>query len=118
MLGGLIELAQASSHDLRIERARIPLAVEARAACEVFEIDPYWTLAEGALIVTVLPPFAAAARAALAERGILAAEVGEVVRGSGNVWLTEADGTVRTLTTAEPDPYWAAYTRALAEGWQ
>ncbi len=118
VLGGLTELARACGHDLRIERARIPLSPEARAACEIYGIDPYWTLAEGALIVTVLPAFAAAVRAALAERGIVAAEVGEVVRGSGKLWLTEPDGTVRTIAEAEPDPYWEAYGRAVAEGWE
>ena len=118
VLGGLLELAMACGHDLRVERARIPLLPEVRAACEVFGIDPYWTLAEGALIVTGPPDFAAAARAALADRGIAAAEVGEVMRGSGNLWLTDPDGKVRTLTQAEPDPYWEAYGRALAEGWR
>ena len=118
VLGGLVELAHACGHDLRVERARIPLAAEARAACEVFGIEPYWSLAEGALIVTALPAAAAAVREALLERGIVAAEIGEVLRGSGNLWLTEADGKVRTLTEAEPDPYWEAYGRAVAEGWQ
>jgi hydrogenase maturation factor len=117
VLGGLLELAKASGHDLRIERARIPLMTEARAACAIYGIDPYWTLAEGALIATVNPAQAAAVRAALADRKILAAEVGEVVRGSGKLWLTEPDGTVRTITEAEPDPYWEAYARAVAEGW-
>jgi len=117
VLGGLLELARACGHDLRIERARIPLTPEARAACEIYGIDPYWTLAEGALIVAVIPAQAAAVRSALAQRGIAAAEVGEVVKGSGKLWLTEPDGAVRTLTEPEPDPYWEAYGRAVAEGW-
>jgi hydrogenase maturation factor len=117
VLGGLIELARACGHDLRVERARIPLSPEARAACEIYGIDPYWTLAEGALIVTVIAEQAAAVRAALAQRGIAAAEVGEVMKGSGKLWLTEPDGAVRTLAEPEPDPYWEAYGRAVAEGW-
>jgi len=117
VLGGLLELTRACGHDLRIERARIPLTPEARAACEIYGIDPYWTLAEGALIVTVIPAQAAAVRAALAQRGIAAAEVGEVMKGSGKLWLTEPDGAVRTLMEPEPDPYWEAYGRAVAEGW-
>jgi hydrogenase maturation factor len=117
VLGGLLELARASGHDLRVERAKIPLSTEARAACEVYGIDPYWTLAEGALIVTVAPAQAAAVRAAMADRKIMAAEVGEVMSGKGKLWLTDPDGTVRTITEAEPDPYWEAYGRAVAEGW-
>ena len=117
VLGGLIELARASGHDLRIERARIPLSDEARAACEVFGIDPWWTLAEGALIATVIPSSAAHVLAALADRKIPAADVGEVMSGKGKLWLTDPDGTVRTLLEPEPDPYWAAYAHAVAEGW-
>jgi hydrogenase maturation factor len=118
VLGGLLELAKASSHDLRVERARIPLAAEARAACEAWGgIDPYWTLSEGTLIAAVRPAHVAAALAALAEGGIAAAEVGEIMTGSGRLWLTEPDGSVRKLDAPEPDPYWPAYDRAVREGW-
>ena len=117
VLGGLIELAHATGHDLRIEQARIPLAAEARAACEVFGIDPYWALSEGTLIATVRPEQAIEAVAALAEVEIAAAIVGEVVRGSGKLWLTRAKGEVETLERPEPDPYWPAYARAVREGW-
>jgi len=117
VLGGLVELARACGHDLRIERARIPVPPEACAACAAFGIDPYWTLSEGALIVCARATHALAVLAALAEAGIAAVELGEVVRGSGVVWLTEPDGRVMTLAEPEPDPYWAAYARAVRERW-
>ena len=60
VLGGLVELARACGHDLRIERAHIPLAPEVRIACEVLGVDPYTSLAEGALIVCVRPAHAGA----------------------------------------------------------
>jgi hydrogenase maturation factor len=56
--------------------------------------------------------------AALAGEGIVAADVGEVLKGSGRVWIAEADGSVTTLDEPAPDPYWAAYARALREGWE
>jgi hydrogenase expression/formation protein HypE len=118
VLGGLLELAKACGHDLRVEAARIPLTATTRAACEAWgDIDPYWTLSEGSLIVTVRPAFSAAALAAFAESGIPAAEVGEVMSGRGRLWLTAPDGAVRTIDAPEPDPYWAAYDRAVREGW-
>jgi hydrogenase maturation factor len=118
VLGGLLELARASGHDLRVERARIPLSATARAACEAWGgIDPGWTLSEGTLIAAVRPGRAAALVAALGEAGIPAAEVGEVMDGSGGLWLTEDGGRVRTLDHPEPDPYWPAYDRAVREGW-
>lgn len=116
--GGLVELARACGHDLRIERARIPLAPEVRVACEVLGVDPYTTLAEGALLVTTKPEYADAVIAALRDDGIGAARIGEVVSGRGRVWLDEPDGTVATLDEPAPDPYWAAYGRAVREGWK
>ncbi len=118
VLGGLVELAKACGHDLRVERARIPLAPEVRVACDVLGVDPYTTLAEGALLVGAKPDRAAAVLAALAEEGIVAADIGEVMKGSGKVWLAEPDGAVLTFDTPAPDPYWAAYARALREGWE
>jgi hydrogenase maturation factor len=117
VLGGLVELAHAVRLDLRIERAKIRVSVEARAACAAFAIDPYWTTSEGTLILCVRPAHAVAVVAALAAAGIPACDAGEVVRGTGTLWLTEPDGAVATLTQAEPDPWWPAYARAVREGW-
>jgi len=118
VLGGLIELAHASGHDLRIERAKIPISEEARAACAAWGgIDPYWALSEGTLIATVRPAYRDAALAALADAKIAAAEVGEVMPGHGTLWLTDPDGKVAKLVEPEPDPYWPAYDRAVREKW-
>jgi len=118
VLGGLLELARACGHDLAVERGRIPLAPEARAACAVFGTDPYWTLSEGTLIAAVRPTHAPAVLAALADAGIAAAEVGEVVPGAGVLRLAEPDGRRLVLVEPEADPYWPAYVRAVAEGWE
>lgn len=117
VLGGLVELARGSGHDLRVERARIPLAPEAEAACATFGIDPWWALSEGTLIATVVAGRAKEVLALLAEEGIAAADVGEVLAGEGVLWLTTPEG-VRQIREPEPDPYWAAYERAVREGWK
>ncbi len=118
VLGGLLELARACGHDLAVERARIPLSPEARAACAVFDTDPYWTLSEGALVATARPDRAAAVCEALAAADIPAAEVGEVVPGRGVLRLAEPDGTTSVFAEPLADPYWPAYARAVAEGWE
>jgi hydrogenase maturation factor len=119
VLGALLELAQACGHDLSIERERIPLTAEARGACAALGgIDPYWTLAEGALIATVRPGEVVEALTALTDVGIVAAEVGVVVPGSGRLLLREPSGAARAITEPEPDPYWPAYERAVREGWE
>jgi hydrogenase expression/formation protein HypE len=115
--GGLVEAARACGCDLRIERARIPISDEARAACETFEIDPWWALSEGTLIAFVRPGRAEAVLRELHGAGIEAVLAGEAVKGAGIVWMTEADGQVTRIETTRPDPYWPAYERAVREGW-
>src|SRR5205823_13141721 len=98
VFGGLLELARACGGDLRVERARIPLAAEARAACEAWgAIDPYWTLSEGTLIAALKPERVPEALDALAGEGILAAEIGEIVPGSGRLTVLEPEGAVTTI---------------------
>jgi hydrogenase expression/formation protein HypE len=118
VLGGLAELARAAQCDLRVERERIPLSLEARAACAAFEIDPYTALSEGTLLVAVRPEHADRVRSAFVASEIEAAEVGEFVRGPGIVWWAEPEGRATRIETAPPDPYWPAYERAIREGWE
>jgi len=119
VLGGLIELAKACGHDLSVARARIPVSDVARGACEAMGgLDPYWTLAEGALIATVAPGSAVAALTALTDLGLEAAEIGAVVPGSGKLRVSEPSGAVRVIAEPEPDPWWPAYARAVKEGWR
>jgi len=118
VLGGLVELAHGAGADLRVERARIPLAPEAEAACATFGIDPWWALSEGTLIATVTAAHVGDVLAQLADEGIAAADVGEVMAGGGQLWLTLPDGSVEKITEPRPDPYWPAYERAVREGWK
>lgn len=114
VLGGLLELGVACGHDVRVERARIPLPREVAAACDWLGVDPYWSLAEGALIACTAPEHAAAVLAEWRADGIDGADVGEVVGGGGGrLWLAEPDGSVTRHDVPLPDPYWAAYARAI-----
>ena len=117
VMGGLIEIAQAAGVDLRVSRSALLLSDEARVACELMELDPLWTLSEGTLLLTVRPAWSLDVVHALAEEGIAAAEIGEVVRGQGSVWLTGAGGEVSRIDEPQPDGYWVAYERAVREGW-
>lgn len=117
VLGALVEVARASGHDLRVDLGRLPVSPEARAACAMFEIDPYCALSEGALIATVRAPHVEAVIAALAEEAIPCFDVGEIVRGHGIVWVTRPEGGVSRLEEPPADPYWAAYGKAIEEGW-
>jgi hydrogenase maturation factor len=118
VLGALVELARSAACDLRVERGKIPLSAEARAACSMFGVDPYRTLSEGSLIAAVRPNRIEAVLEALASEGIAAADVGEVMPGDGALWLTEPEGSVSRIAEVPGDPYWEAYDRAMREGWK
>lgn len=71
-----------------------------------------------AQVVAAKKERAGAVLESLREDGIVARDVGEVMKGSGRVWIAEPDGRVLTLDEPAPDPYWDAYARAVREGWR
>ncbi|MCX8103312.1 MAG: AIR synthase-related protein [Candidatus Bipolaricaulota bacterium] len=117
VLGGLLELAGASSCGIRVQRQAIPIAEETKKICELFEIDPYWALSEGTLILAVVPEYVDAVRHELTKRGVVVAHVGELLPPSEGNWLIEPDGTPKRLTPLGQDPYWSGYWRAVQRGW-
>jgi hydrogenase maturation factor len=116
VLGGLLELAQACGHDVAIDRAKIPIAPETRAVCEALAIDPWWALSEGTLIATAHARDAEAVLGALDHAGIAAADVGEIVPGSGGLQVRGDDGRVERVTAPREDPWWGVWARLTAEG--
>jgi hydrogenase maturation factor len=114
VFGGLVELAKACGHDVRIERSRVPLSAAVAAACDVLGLDPYWSLSEGTLLACAAPDRAEAVLRELATDGIPAAVVGEVLAGHGRLWVAEPGGQVTTHDEPQPDPYWEAYERESA----
>lgn len=115
VFGGLVEVAEASQVGLRIEREKIIVREDVRKICELFGMDPYAAISEGTLIITVRPHKAEAVVAALAEKGIAASIVGEVVpRDEGCVLVS--NGSSEPLEHPRVDPFWAAFGRAMAEG--
>ena len=117
VLGGLLELAKACGHDVRVERSKLPLGAPVAAACAMLGVDPYWTLSEGTLIACAGRERASFVLHELAEDKIPAAVVGEVLPGKGKLWVAETDGGVSTFESPPPDPWWPAYDRAVREGW-
>jgi hydrogenase maturation factor len=100
--GGLFEMARAGGVRIEIERDAVPVQPGVRAACEFFDIDPWISISEGTLLATVDPSGVKDILAALEAEGIPAADVGEVVPGSGLV----VDGAEQDHPGR--DPFWAA----------
>jgi hydrogenase maturation factor len=114
VLGGLLEVAVASGNGMRVELDAIPLRPEVGAVCEHTGMDPYHAISEGTLIATVVPERADAFVRALADGGIDAAVVGEVLPGDrGRVLIR--DGDEEPLEHPGLDPFWAAFGAWAAE---
>ncbi|MEX2274554.1 MAG: AIR synthase family protein [Actinomycetota bacterium] len=114
VLGGLLEVADASGNGIRVELAAIPVRPEVRAVCEHVGIDPMVSISEGTLIATVVPERADAFVEALAGEGIEAAVVGTILAPEQGRILVTSDGQ-RPLTHVGLDPFWGAFGRWAAE---
>ncbi len=108
VLGGLLEIAEASGVGMVIERGAIPVRPAVRAVCDAAGMDPYAAISEGTLLLTARPAHAQRVLAALHEGGVDAAEIGEVAPGSAGRSLV-VDGRSEPLAHPGADPFWAAY---------
>lgn len=113
VLGGLVEVAQASGNGIRIEKEKIIILPEAEAVCREFGMDPYTAISEGTLIITCKPESAGEITGRLSERGILSAVVGEMTEPGKPLILTER-GVDRRLEHPRVDPFWDAFARESA----
>ena len=108
VLGGLLEVAQASGVGMRVDRDAIPVRPEVRAVCDHVGIDPYVSISEGTLIATVVAARAEPFVRALADAGVDGAVVGEVTpMESGRV--VTVGGSDRLLDHPGLDPFWGAF---------
>jgi len=85
VLEGLIEIALASRTTLDVDRDAIHVREETRAVCDALDVDPLRVLGSGALLATVGADDVDDVSNALAEEGIVAAEIGRVERGEASV---------------------------------
>ncbi len=110
VVGGLLEVADASGVGIRVDRSAIPVRPEVRTVCDHVGIDPYVSISEGTLLATVGPHRAEAFLAALTDEGIDAAIVGEITpREAGRVLETPAGR--EPLVHPGLDPFWGAFGR-------
>lgn len=110
VFGGLHEMAAAARVGMRIDQEAIPLAPDVARVCELFGMDPYVSISEGTLLLTCAPHRAATVLAVLADRGIVAARIGECTREPG-IFL-ERRGERKELEPPQCDPFWEAFDRA------
>jgi len=95
----LNELAEASGTDFRVEEADVVVHPQVQGACDMLGYDVFQVANEGKMVCIVPADQADAALAAMrADRyGSEAAIIGEVIEGTGKVFLHTAFGSTRVL---------------------
>jgi hydrogenase maturation factor len=117
LLGALYELSEASGNGLEIDSTEVIVSEEAKRVCDLFEIDPYATLSEGTLIISVKPEKAQRVLQALKSKGIRSAVIGKVTDAQEGRWI-KRKGARKALKKPSGDPYWEAYWKAQQKGWK
>jgi len=113
VLGGLYEMAHAASVGMDVDVAAIPVQNDIAKICQHFGMDPYTSISEGTLLLTCRPHRTTDVLKALADKGILAAQVG-TCSAKREVRLRES-GATRKLDHPRIDPFWEAFARAASE---
>jgi hydrogenase expression/formation protein HypE len=98
----LWELAQASNCKLVIDIESIPIPAISRKICAHFDLDPFGSIASGALLMAVVDRDAFMIRSALESSGIQCAEIGRVDDGEPEV-LRLSGSRVEGWTPPERD---------------
>jgi len=115
VIGGIYEVAQASGTGVLIYRDEIPVDEAVEKICRLFGMDPLISISEGTLIITVRPDKKGELLARLSDRGILAREVGVMLKREEGFWI-ESPGGREELEHPRIDPFWSAIDRAMREG--
>jgi hydrogenase maturation factor len=114
--GGVFELARAANLGVVLNKDAIVVEPCVREICGLFGIeDPYAAISEGTLILSCKPHASEAILAALRTKGIGASIAGELVPERSGLCILEG-GKERPLTHPVVDPFWKAFSLAMARG--
>lgn len=110
--GGLFEVAEASGVGMAVDKGAIIIQDAVAKICDLFEIDPYCSISEGSLVLTCRAHKTDEVIRRLADSGIPASLVGEVVPKAEGITYSESGRKV-TLEHPGTDPFWAAFDREI-----
>jgi hydrogenase maturation factor len=117
LTGALYELTEASNVGVEVDLSKVIVTKEAKQVCELFNLSPYSALSEGTLIATIKPEKANETQQALKDKGIESAVIGRISSRTKGKWV-KTEGKRAPLEKPAVDPYWAAYWKAVQEGWK
>ena len=103
VLGAAFEMAAASRVGIHVHADRVPVLPETAAICGCLGIDPLGLIGSGALLVAT--PHGQRATAAVAQAGVLAAEIAQFIPSER---LVTRDGRTAPLEPPAGDELWRA----------
>jgi hydrogenase expression/formation protein HypE len=115
LLGALYEMSEAAKIGLEIELSDVIVREEAKLVCDLFNVDPYSTLSEGTLIISVKSEKAQKVLQALKLKRIKSEVIGKVTDLRDGRWI-KRNGVREALKKPSVDPYWEAYWKAYQKG--
>jgi hydrogenase expression/formation protein HypE len=114
VIGGLFEIASASSVGMEIREKSFVYPIEIKMVCEAFDIDPLAAISEGSLLITVRPDRSRSLLLKLRAAGINASVVGRVTGDAKTRIIERRDGTIASLEIPKQDPFWPTFFGQLA----
>ncbi len=115
VIGGLFEMANASQVGMEIDESLFIYPPEVHMVCDYLKIDPIEAIAEGTLLISVLPQKADEVVSALKRYNIDSSVVGWVTDKNSGRFIRRVDGSKRELEIPRQDPFWPAFFRGLEQ---
>lgn len=113
VLGGIYEIVEASNVGVRVYLDKIKILEETKKVCEFFHIDPYTSISEGTLVLTVKPSMIENVINELGKKDIEAMVVGEITDLKEGRRVILKEGSEKKLEFPEEDPFWRAFFETL-----
>ncbi|MDT0687413.1 AIR synthase family protein [Autumnicola psychrophila] len=117
VLGAIYELAKASGNGAQIYNELLPIGDVQKQICDLFHIDPRYSIGAGSMIITCKKGSEQNVIARLKKEDIDCTVAGEITDIKEGIKLME-DGVNYDLPYPSEDPYWKAFFEAFNAGWK
>jgi hydrogenase expression/formation protein HypE len=117
VLGAIYELALASGNGALIDEEKLPVEEAVGEICNLFSLDPRYCIGAGSMIITCKSGTELKVIERLKKQNINCTAVGQILKKEAGINILEK-GLKKKVEYKEEDPYWAAFFKALKEGWK
>jgi hydrogenase expression/formation protein HypE len=106
LLGGVWEVAEASSSGVLLDLRSVPVLKETEIVCSELGLDPFRLISSGSVIFTVPPEHEEGAEKALKRAGIRCTRIGQVLPRSEGRSFIDQSGEKHPLAPPSTDELW------------